>query len=299
MAETFSLVIPTCNRADKLRRCLAAATSQSRPPEEVIVVDDASTDGTSVMMRECYPAVRCLRQERRRGPAAARNRGIAAAGGDVVVFTDDDCLLPPDFLARLQDGYARYPQVAGAGGYHEADCETLATRAAARYERHLNRSVYGAREREYCGGFECPAGGTDAMSYRRIVLAEVGCFDETFRAAGGEDAALKWQVSQRGYRLLYLPIKVTHLGAYDLPSFWRQNVRRGRGAAHFELRILGRHPGGARIALRGVKRSLAFAPDLLRLGPTLAAVKLLAAWGDVCGQALSWREHGAHGGALD
>jgi len=76
----FSIVIPTYNRKDTLRRCLAAATSQDYPDYEVIVVDDASTDGTDEMVRREFPQVRYIRQEPNRGPAAARNRGIEAAG---------------------------------------------------------------------------------------------------------------------------------------------------------------------------------------------------------------------------
>ncbi len=77
----ISVVIPTHNRKDLLRRCLEAATNQDYPDYEVIVVDDGSTDGTGEMVQHEFPQVRYIRQEPNRGPAAARNRGIEAAGG--------------------------------------------------------------------------------------------------------------------------------------------------------------------------------------------------------------------------
>jgi glycosyltransferase involved in cell wall biosynthesis len=137
----ISVIIPTHNRKDLLRRCLAAATSQDYPDYEVIVVDDGSTDGTGAMVRREFPQVRYIRQERNRGPAAARNRGIKVATGEIIAFTDDDCLLPLDFLSRLADGYRRYPEVAGVGGYLEAPDDLLRTNPFARYEAYVTHQV--------------------------------------------------------------------------------------------------------------------------------------------------------------
>ncbi len=292
MIQAISLVVPTRNRAETLHRCLTAARRQTHSPCEVIVVDDASTDGTDAMIRRSFPHVCYLRQPHPRGPAAARNRGISAASGEIIAFTDDDCLLPTDFLMRLSDGYQRYPDVAGVGGYHEAPPEVLATRVCARYEAYCTRHIYGAGEQEYCGGFECPAGGTSSMSYRRSVLDEVGGFDETFPVAAGEDAALKWSVVRHDYRLLYLPLKVTHLRSYDAQAFWHQQVDRGIGAAHFEWRVYKQYPRPTRIALRCGKRTLRAFPDMVRMGPSLAGVQLIASWADVWGQYGAWRRHG-------
>jgi GT2 family glycosyltransferase len=115
-------------------------------------------------------------------------------------------------------------------------------------------------------------------------LLEVGGFDETFPYAAGEDADLKWRVVQRGYRLLYVPVKVVHLQPYTLRHFWQQYRRHGRGAVHFERKYRGRPPSPARLILRFAARWARWLPDLLRLGPTLATVKLLAELADWYGQ---------------
>lgn len=256
----LSVVIATHNRRDLLGRVADAILAQSLPREryELIIVDDGSTDGTGALCAELAkrPGVRCLRQPNR-GAAAARNLGIRAAAGDIVAFTDDDCLVPPEWLERLADGYARHPEVVGVGGGIVAPPDVLRTRAVARLEDYVARRVYGAGDDEVLGGFECPAGGTNNMSYRRAALLEVGGFDESFPPrVWGEDADLKLRITQRGGRLLYIPIAVIHLRDYRLGPFLRQSWQRGRGEAHFRLKHHG-HRGWrthlARLCLAPVK----------------------------------------------
>jgi glycosyltransferase involved in cell wall biosynthesis len=283
-----SVVVPTYNRASVLRRCLEALTAQEYPGRlEIIVVDDGSTDGTPQVVEEfASRGVRYLRQANR-GPAAARNRGIFAAGGEIIAFTDDDCLPPPDWVSRLVQGYLEHPEVAGVGGYLAPPAE-MRDNPIAQYERSLGREVYGAGEEEIVAGFDCPAGGTANMSYRRQVLEEVGGFDESFLYAAGEDADLKWRICQRGARLLYVPVPVTHLQPYTWEAFRRQQYTRGRGAVHFEWKRQGHPPGYGRLLLRLIKRLLQTVPDLLSPAHRrLAHVRFLARWYDLLGQ---WAE---------
>lgn len=280
----ISLVIPTHNRMSLLRRCLEAAVRQEYPDYEAIVVDDGSTDETGSMVQQEFPQVQLIRQEPNRGPAAARNRGIEAASGAIIAFTDDDCLLPLNFLSRLAEGYRKYPDAAGVGGYLEAPDDLMRTNPFARYEAYVTRRVYHAGSEEYLGGFECPAGGTNSMSYRASVLREIGGFDESFPYAAGEDADLKWRIVQQGYRLLYVPVKVVHMQPYTLRAFWRQQQRHGRGVVYFDWKYRGRPPSGGRLALRFAARWARWASNLVRLGPELATVTLLAELADWYGQ---------------
>jgi glycosyltransferase involved in cell wall biosynthesis len=101
----LSVVIPTYNRRESLRRTLDGLTCQTFPPDEfeVIVVSDGSTDGTEAMLiayAASVPfALRPITQANA-GPSAARNRGIAEARHEVIVFLDDDVEPCPEFLAR-------------------------------------------------------------------------------------------------------------------------------------------------------------------------------------------------------
>jgi GT2 family glycosyltransferase len=286
-----SVVIPTHNRRASLRACLAAALAQELDGGyEVIVVDDASTDGTADMLAAEFPAVRVLRQAANRGPAAARNRGIQAARGAFVAFTDDDCRVPPGWLAALLAALERHPRAAGAGGWQAPPDELVRRNPVARveYDQHFRR--WGpAAQREQVGGYEVPAFGTNNAAYRRAALLELGGFDEGFPAAAGEDADLNYRLAQAGWQLAYLPFGVTHLREYTLRAQWRAARRRGEGAYRFEARHA-RPPGASRLALRLGKRLLLFLPDLLHMPPAPAAVHLLTRLGDWTGQArAAWR----------
>jgi glycosyltransferase involved in cell wall biosynthesis len=92
----ISVVVPTYNRAPVLARCLDALHSQA--PDEIVVVDDGSTDDTSTVLAE-RPWVRWVKQPNR-GRAAAKNAGVDAASGDVVLFVDDDVIATPGLVER-------------------------------------------------------------------------------------------------------------------------------------------------------------------------------------------------------
>ena len=86
---SISVVIPTLNRSISLKRALNSVLSQSYQPEEIIVVDNGSTDDTEEMIKYQFPQVTILR-ERKLGVSAARNKGIKASKGDWVAFLDSD-----------------------------------------------------------------------------------------------------------------------------------------------------------------------------------------------------------------
>lgn len=101
MANRISIVTPTRNRSALLRSALRSAYAQTWPDKEVIVVDEASTDETSVLLAKEFPQVKVIRHDAPRGPSAARNAGIAAASGDWLFFCDDDDLMHPEHLEQL------------------------------------------------------------------------------------------------------------------------------------------------------------------------------------------------------
>lgn len=101
MGHKVSIIVPTRNRASLLRRALCGARTQTLPDMEIIVVDDASTDGTVAMLASEFPTVKVLHHGSSRGPSAARNSGVDAATGDWIFFHDDDDLMHPSHIADL------------------------------------------------------------------------------------------------------------------------------------------------------------------------------------------------------
>ena len=98
---TVDIIIPVYNRAALVREAIESAlTSAPDIPVEVIVVDDASTDGTWDFLRGLDdPRVRTFRMERNGGQSAARNRGLDVARGTYIKFLDSDDVLTPGHLS--------------------------------------------------------------------------------------------------------------------------------------------------------------------------------------------------------
>jgi GalNAc5-diNAcBac-PP-undecaprenol beta-1,3-glucosyltransferase len=97
---TVSGVISSYNRKEFLRGAIESALAQTRPLDELIVVDDRSADDPADLVASFGDTVRYLRQPRNQGVHAARNAGVAAVRGDIVAFLDDDDQWHPTKLAR-------------------------------------------------------------------------------------------------------------------------------------------------------------------------------------------------------
>ena len=98
---SVAAIIPTRDRAAMTERAVASVLAQSRPADEVIVVDDGSIDGTAERLRSAFPGIEVLRTEGR-GVSAARNHGIRAAASEWLAFLDsDDEWLPEKLEAQL------------------------------------------------------------------------------------------------------------------------------------------------------------------------------------------------------
>lgn len=96
---SVSVIIPAYNRVDFIEGAVDSCLTQTRVPDEIVVVDDGSTDGTEQVLRKYGPPVVVVRQPNR-GVSAARNTGIARATGDILVFLDSDDLLLPRCIER-------------------------------------------------------------------------------------------------------------------------------------------------------------------------------------------------------
>ena len=107
---SVSTVVPTFDRAVLLRSALESAVPQCERGDEIIVVDDGSTDDTEAVVRSFGPPVVYLRAHHR-GAGAARNAGVSAASGDLVAFLDSDDEWMPGKLALQRAVMAAFPEV--------------------------------------------------------------------------------------------------------------------------------------------------------------------------------------------
>ena len=110
----ISVVIPLYNKRTSVIRALNSVLSQTIQPEEIIVVNDGSTDGSEQLVNELnHPLVRLINQPNA-GVSAARNRGIKEAKGDWIAFLDADDEWMPEYLETIKSLSEKYPPVFSA-----------------------------------------------------------------------------------------------------------------------------------------------------------------------------------------
>jgi len=107
---TVSVIIPTYNRCALVQEAIASVLGQTRVPDEIIVVDDGSTDDTAAVLAQYGAPVKVIRQSNQ-GRSAARNRGLREAHGELILYLDSDDLLAPECVERYLDVLGQRPEV--------------------------------------------------------------------------------------------------------------------------------------------------------------------------------------------
>jgi glycosyltransferase involved in cell wall biosynthesis len=112
--ETVSVIIPTHNRPALLRAAVQSVLAQTRPVNQIVVIDDASDRaGWLSDIAALSPIIEIVRREQNGGASVARNGGLDRAHGDFVLFLDDDDLIEPQFIEAGLDVLASRPEVDG------------------------------------------------------------------------------------------------------------------------------------------------------------------------------------------
>jgi hypothetical protein len=113
---TVSVIIVNWNAGQALEACLASLAGAGGPEREVVLVDNASSDGSAAAARARHPEARVIESGTNLGFAAGANRGAAGAGGEVLVFLNPDARLLPGALGTLVDTLTLVPAAGIAGG---------------------------------------------------------------------------------------------------------------------------------------------------------------------------------------
>ncbi len=212
----LSVIIPVYNGGDGLRGCLEALVQSSRPPDEVIVVDDGSGDGSAGLASSLGAHVLSL-PDGPRGPARARNRGAAAAHGDVLVFLDADVVVHADTLERLEQYFVEDPEVDALFGSY--DSKPPAPGLVSRYKNLMHHYVHQHGQTEASTFWA----GCGAIR-RQIFLARNG-FDESYTRPSIEDIELGWRLRQAGHRIRLCPeLQVTHLKQWSFVGLLNTDI---------------------------------------------------------------------------
>ena len=182
--ELISVVIPAYNRERTIERAISGVLAQSYPNLEVVVVDDASRDGTAARVEALEdPKVRLVRHEKNRGAAAARNTGVTQARGRLVAFQDSD----DDWLVEKLARQAAH--LAGLGpGYVATFCTKIdyGCDQDRRYGRRLASVMPDPRETIESGDLHARLMRGNIIGPQTVLIAKAA-----FLAAGGFDERLR------------------------------------------------------------------------------------------------------------
>ncbi|HLF27664.1 MAG TPA: glycosyltransferase family 2 protein [Anaerolineae bacterium] len=211
--STLSVIIPNWNGAQHLPTCLASLRQQTYRHLEVIVADNASSDGSRELLARDYAEVKVLALERNRGFTGACNAGIRAAQGKFVALLNNDTELDPGWAEAIVAAFARHP-AAGLVASKMLLFDRRDTFHTAGDFYRLdgmpgNRGVWqkdeGQYDREECVFSAC--GGSAA--YRRAMLDQIGLLDEDFFFSC-EDIDLAWRAQLAGWQCVYTPQAVVY-----------------------------------------------------------------------------------------
>ena len=233
--EAISIVVPTHNRSNSLRRLLRSLDGLAKiTPAEVIVVDDGSREhATGEVLQDWLHSKhmyvpKVVTNGRSHGPGFARNAGVKASSGSIIAFTDDDCVVEPNWLAGLVPRLVPDGHIVGVGGR----VLPLVNSTISRYYS-FHKILEPPPSLLYLVSANC--------CYQRGALETVGGFDEDIQKAGGEDIGLSFKLARAGGRFAYAPDAVVyHDYRNNVLDFMRTFRNYGRGSRTVTEKYYGR-----------------------------------------------------------
>jgi GT2 family glycosyltransferase/glycosyltransferase involved in cell wall biosynthesis len=209
-----SVVIPNWNGRDLLARYLPSVVTAlaGNPANEVIVVDNGSSDDSAAYVRAHFPQVKLVALERNLGFGGGSNAGFREAKNDIVVLLNNDMRAEPDFLAPLLEGFADAAVFAVSCQIFFKDPEKI------REETGLTQGwwqdgtlrVRHRADPAVTGLFPCFYGGGGSCAFDRRKFLSLGGFDELYAPFYFEDTDLGYLAWKRGWKVLYQARSVVH-----------------------------------------------------------------------------------------
>jgi glycosyltransferase involved in cell wall biosynthesis len=208
---SVSVVIPAYNSVATIGRAIDSVLSQTRPPEQIIVVDDGSTDGTAVTVSEYGGRIDYVWQPNA-GPGAARNRGIQEAKYPLIAFLDADDEWLPDRLERQIGILQTHPDLAWVTG------NFLRSDSQGRSGPHFATTGNSSRPERisfFTAFIQNRWGCTDTMLIRRDAFERVGEFRGEHKTTEDLDMWFRIAFHYPDIGIVYEPLAVYHLDTPD------------------------------------------------------------------------------------
>ncbi|HOJ51946.1 MAG TPA: glycosyltransferase family 2 protein [Syntrophales bacterium] len=201
-----SVIIVSYNTLELTKACLASLR-RAGGEKEILVVDNASTDGSPKMIRDQFPEVILIENEKNLGFGRANNVALARARGEYVIFLNPDTVVKSEAIEKAVTFMEHHPEVGIAGGRilnpDGSEQESISYRYPG--EKYASGETKGLS-----GHIACVLGAF--MIARKKILDEIKGFDEDFFLYG-EDEDLCWRIREQGYEVGFIPeAEVYHWG---------------------------------------------------------------------------------------
>jgi GT2 family glycosyltransferase len=213
VSPLISVVVVNFNGIHFLKDCLSALFSQTCRPFEVILIDNASADGSIDYVQKQFPDVKIFAQGKNLGFAGGTNAGILQAKGEYILTLNPDTKIYPDFIEELLQpmtfdhhvGMCASKMLLPDGRINSTGI--CISRSGAAWDRGMNETDHG--QFDTMGEVFGPCGG--AALYRHAMLDEIGIFDEDFFLYM-EDVDLAFRGRLAGWKCIYVPrARVVHI----------------------------------------------------------------------------------------
>jgi len=213
MVRTVSAIIVNWNGKDLLAECLATLRLQTRPVDEVLVIDNGSSDGSQAMLRASYPDVALIELGQNKGFSIANNVGIRRANGDYIALLNNDLLLDREWTARMVAALDADPSLGScACKMLRYDERTVIDAAGINLRVNGTGRNRGLHERDgepYAHPARVFGACAGAAMYRAALFRDIGEFDEDLFIYF-EDVDLAFRAQLAGYDCLYVPDAVVY-----------------------------------------------------------------------------------------
>lgn len=221
-----SIIILNYNGLKVTDTCLKSVFKTKYPNFKVILVDNASTDGSAEYFSERYPTVKVIVNSENKGFSEGNNIGIRAAEGEYVALLNNDVEVTPSWLSELVKVAESDPLIAACGpkilSFYDRKRFEYNGAAGGFFDIYgypvLQGRIFENIEEDH-GQFDSPCdifwAGGPCMLIRKKILNETGLFDDNLFQVAFEEMDLCWRILLRGYRIMYVPTaKIYHMGGF-------------------------------------------------------------------------------------
>ncbi len=208
-----SIIIPHLNGRSHLHDCFTSLFQQTCQDFEVLLIDNGSTDGSQVYVRDSFPSVRLIELGENKGFTGACNAGWLAAQGEIIILLNNDTAVSLTWLAEILNAFYHHPETGIIASKMLLFDQRNTFHTAGDYYRLNgipgNRGVWQTDVGQYdqeefvfgaCGG---------SAAYRRQMLEQIGFLDDDFFFSC-EDVDLSWRAQLAGWKVLYVPTAVVY-----------------------------------------------------------------------------------------